>query len=80
MKKGFVLSLLGACIAVSSQAGAAALPAIVTFTDNGKVCDVTQYGAEGHRLQIALNTDSFQRAIDDCAAAGGGTVLVPEGN
>lgn len=80
MKKGFVLSLLGACIAVSSQAGAAALPAVVTFTDNGKVCDVTQYGAEGHRLQIALNTDSFQRAIDDCAAAGGGTVLVPEGN
>lgn len=74
------MSLLGACIAVSSQAGAAALPAVVTFTDNGKVCDVTQYGAEGHRLQIALNTDSFQRAIDDCAAAGGGTVYVPEGN
>ncbi len=44
------------------------------------MCDVTQYGAEGHRLQIALNTDSFQRAIDDCAAASGGTVLVPEGN
>ncbi len=38
MKKGFVLSLLGACIAVSSQAGVAALPAVVTFTDNGKVC------------------------------------------
>ena len=50
----------------------------VTFAD--KVCDVTQYGAEGHRLQIALNTDAIQKAIDDCAAAGGGTVRVPKGN
>ncbi|MGL9735183.1 MAG: hypothetical protein ACR5LF_04115 [Symbiopectobacterium sp.] len=59
LKKWFVLSLLGACIAVSSQAGAAALPAVVNFTENGKVCDVTQYDAEGHRLQVALNTDLF---------------------
>lgn len=27
----------------------------VKFPD--KVCDITHYGAEGHRLQIALNTD-----------------------
>ena len=50
----------------------------VKFPD--KVCNITQYGAEGHRLQIALNTDAIQKAIDDCAAAGGGTVLVPKGN
>ncbi|MEL0554276.1 MULTISPECIES: glycoside hydrolase family 28 protein [Enterobacteriaceae] len=50
----------------------------VTFPD--KVCDITRYGAEGHRLQIALNTEAIQKAIDDCAAAGGGTVLVPKGN
>ena len=50
----------------------------VKFPD--KVCDITQYGAEGHRLQIALNTESIQNAIDDCAAAGGGTVLIPKGN
>lgn len=42
----------------------------VKFPD--KVCDITHYGAEGHRLQIALNTDAIQKAIDDCAAAGGG--------
>jgi hypothetical protein len=41
----------------------------VKFPD--KVCDITHYGAEGHRLQIALNTDAIQKAIDDCAAAGG---------
>ncbi len=50
----------------------------VKFPD--KVCDITHYGAEGHRLQIALNTDAIQKAIDYCAAAGGGTVLVPKGN
>ena len=32
----------------------------VKFPD--KVCDVTHYGAEGHRLQIALNTDAIQKA------------------
>ena len=50
----------------------------VKFPD--KICDITHYGAEGHRLQIALNTDAIQKAIDDCASAGGGTVLVPKGN
>ena len=50
----------------------------VKFPD--KICDITHYGAEGHRLQIALNTDAIQKAIDDCAAVGGGTVRVPKGN
>lgn len=45
-----------------------------------KVCDVTQYGANGQRQQIQLNTESIQNAIDDCAKAGGGTVRVPAGS
>ncbi|MFS2225299.1 glycoside hydrolase family 28 protein [Pantoea sp. B65] len=67
-----IASCLFASIGGVSAATATQFPA--------KVCDVTQYGAEGHRLQIALNTDSFQQAINDCAAAGGGTVQVPAGN
>lgn len=69
--------------AVAAVAGilplhAAQAASAVKFPD--KVCNVTEYGAEGHRLQIALNTDAIQKAIDDCAAAGGGTVLIPKGN
>jgi polygalacturonase len=45
-----------------------------------KICDVRTYGANGERQQIWLNTASIQQAIDDCASAGGGTVLFPEGN
>lgn len=42
----------------------------VKFPD--KVCDITHYGAEGHRLQIALNTDAIQKRLM--------TALPPEGN
>jgi polygalacturonase len=47
---------------------AAQVASSVKFPD--KICDITHYGAEGHRLQIALNTDAIQKAIDDCAAEG----------
>ncbi|WP_192457301.1 glycoside hydrolase family 28 protein [Musicola keenii] len=72
MHKGVVLSVLASC-ALAAQAEEK-----IAFPE--RVCDVTHYGAEGQRLQIALNTASFQKAIDECAAAGGGTVLVPAGN
>jgi polygalacturonase len=42
-----------------------------------RVCDVTRYGAKGTR--VFLDTVPFQRAIDDCARQGGGTVHVPRG-
>ena len=45
-----------------------------------KICDVSKYGANGQSQQIHLNTLPIQNAIDDCAAAGGGTVLFPAGN
>ncbi|GKW15981.1 endopolygalacturonase [Pectobacterium carotovorum subsp. carotovorum] len=78
MRSGLALSLMASCITLGIQAGSAQAASSVKFPD--KICDVTQYGAEGHRLQIALNTQAFQKAIDDCAAAGGGTVHVPRGN
>jgi len=42
-----------------------------------RVCDVTTYGAKATR--VFPDTEAFQRAIDDCAAKGGGTVEVPRG-
>src|SRR5215213_8199881 len=42
-----------------------------------RICDVTRYGARGTR--IFLDTEAFQRAIDDCHRQGGGTVHVPRG-
>ena len=72
------LSLIALCILGALPVSQALAASSVKFPD--KICDITEYGAEGHRLQIALNTEAIQQAIDDCAAAGGGTVLVPEGN
>ena len=41
------------------------------------VCDVREAGAVGDGR--ALDTAAIQRAVDRCAAAGGGTVLLPPG-
>lgn len=49
--------------------------ATVKFPD--RVCSVATFGASGSR--VALDTGAFQRAIDNCAGAGGGTVFVPRG-
>jgi polygalacturonase len=68
-------------LAAAAAAGAAALPAAalaqakVAFPD--RICDITRYGAKGTR--VFPDTLAFQRAIDDCAARGGGTVHVPRG-
>ena len=72
------LSLIALCVLGTLPVSQAFAASDVKFPD--KICDITEYGAEGHRLQIALNTEAIQKAIDDCAVAGGGTVLVPEGN
>lgn len=70
-QNSLLLVLMGLC--AGSSLAAPQIPA--------KVCDVTQYGANGERQQIALdNTEAIQKAIDDCAANGGGTVRVPAGN
>lgn len=56
-------------------AGEANAQAAVSFAD--RVCNVRDYGVEGDRLNP--ETAAFQKAIDDCAAKGGGTVEVPRG-
>ena len=42
-----------------------------------RICNVREYGATGTR--IWFDTQPFQAAIEACAKAGGGTVLVPRG-
>jgi alpha-L-rhamnosidase len=46
-------------------------------TSPEKVYDITAYGAV--RDGKTLNTQAIQSAIDKCAAGGGGTVLIPQG-
>ena len=41
------------------------------------VCNIRRFGARGDAT--TMDTASIQKALDACAAAGGGTVLVPPG-
>jgi polygalacturonase len=51
--------------------------AIVRTSFPDRICDIRDYGAvEGGKTK---NTDAFREAIEDCAARGGGRVLVPPG-
>lgn len=73
-----IAALLLAATAGRAWAATTVAPAIPERT-----CDVAHYGAEGSRIWSQLvhtDTAAFQRAIDDCARQGGGTVLVPAGS
>jgi len=70
---GGSLSLpLGLALALVASPGAAAAQG-----PRASTCEVTRYGAKGDGRTLA--TLAIQRAIDACAAAGGGIVLLPGG-
>lgn len=64
----WLLSLVGTTRVIFAQA-------TVSFPD--RVFNVKDFGATGSR--IWYDTEAFQKAIDRCAEAGGGTVIVPRG-
>jgi polygalacturonase len=68
-----VPGLLLLCLGMSVGAGDIPLPTIPDHHFN-----IVNYGAVGDGK--TLNTVAIQKAIDACAAAGGGTVEVPAGN
>ena len=52
--------------------------ALVCLAVNAQTYNVLDYGAAPDTLH--LSTEAFQRAVDDCASNGGGTVIVPAGD
>ena len=69
MKKSFFLSLLLVFSYTANTIGA------VQVGDN--IYNVRDFGAIGDGK--TLNTQTIQKAIDECAGAGGGTVYFPSG-
>ncbi len=55
-----------------------ALTVAVAATASATTYDITAYGAVSDTT--VMSTSAIQRAIDDCSASGGGTVLVPPGD
>jgi polygalacturonase len=73
--------MAGAQPVITSVTGWDALPGILSRivqpTFPSRQYQVTKYGANGNGN--ADCTDAFRRAIDECSAAGGGQVVVPDG-
>jgi polygalacturonase len=72
-----MMRLLGAFMFAAALLTPVSVHAQANVSFPQRVCDVTRYGARGTR--VFVDTEAFQRAIDDCAALGGGTVQVPRG-
>lgn len=55
----------------------AILPALAPICTDAAVHNIVDYGAVNDTTR--LSTEAIQRAIDECSASGGGTVLIPAG-
>ena len=73
----FALPGLASLASILMQAGAGAAHAQSVNQFPARICDIRDHGAAGTR--IWFDTKAFQAAIETCAKAGGGTVLVPRG-
>ena len=71
---GLTLGLVFACLC----GGTARAQATVKFPD--RVYDIRQFGAKMVAAKFLYDTVPIQKAIDTCAEAGGGTVVIPKGN
>ena len=54
-----------------------AMPKVKLPSFPGRTYNVLNYGADNTGVELA--TTAIQQAIDECTAAGGGTVIIPEG-
>lgn len=53
------------------------MPRVTVPQFPNRTFNVIDYGADP--TSVSLSTEAIQRAIDDCTAQGGGTVVIPEG-
>ena len=75
-KRSFIMGIIGSAgILVTMSCREQAVPAAPPA---GSVFNVKDYGATGIKDDLAQ--EAIQKAIDACAEAGGGTVLVPPGD
>ena len=72
------LGLVAAVASGTFCAPTARAQTVVKFAD--RTFDIRQYGAKMVAAKFLYDTEPIQKAIDACAATGGGTVVIPKGN
>lgn len=79
MKNGILIAFLLICplLTVVTPALSNNKPNTVTKRTEKKRYNIAEHGAVGNGT--TLNTKAIQRVIDECAQAGGGTIVIPKG-